>query len=866
MSSRQVIKSKTQLDRNAYKLVVDLYGGDYSGNIVDESHPGLRYATEVCRVLGPQYSYAYIGIPVNEFGAEWAPAVALQQDGPAGKVKLRSRARVNMIDFNGNSIPLLVGSLTQYAHNLDEDSCVGMVMDDRWLLSKVTVFGAAIYDPVEKSSWFDAARPCIFNMGGLPDCLDAPGGPKFAPGRMFGYKPSQAVEDSNEPTQAKDRSRSWTCHDVVEYLRNMYYNAHRPSHPQNYGKQQLSLFIDWPSSFGSQYGFNRVVRNFSCENMDVATALGNTCRKAGPYEIQCNPVGWRGQLGLVQVNTRYGGTTLTGPTYGSKDPGGDIATAIGNATTISGGTVMESIVGFFDDVCICGDPPALEHQFSMRDETGPTVNLELWAGWSDDEEANFKKIIDDNGKNEAAFLMACKAEPRVYCTYKVKPAYDSYMKTFWPGFTPPCSPRILPFLLSGYAQNNTNPRDWNPREIILEYYDNSYGGTGWKACASFDNLTIIDEGNCFMVSSLRESGTRVTFMGSFSDTSSMVANKMRLTCAVEREFRITGKANADPNNTNSRVNRVGQRFTFLTVAEDGDYVHWERYQSRPNGNEIAEPQLSQDFPDKNSNPGGDWLFSDLYDRHGSNGPRIERHADHRLEDVKRIDYHGTLTMHTWNPSLRPGMQVFVNTGGNSIIPTAVIRAVTFNSQTQSQQVELMAADNATIYDVPLPSSGQTAGGSPSTSGGTTPKTAPATGDNDYLEDKKDYEYKTDQSSSQGSTSTTSSSGSDDTSTGVPGKPKPPEESQEQKDKRATKDFLWQVGQNARNAEWDKKDKMEEQRVKSSIRTGDQMSKGKEEADYTPAKAQEKRDAKEAGLVAKALRTSTRKDVEAYEEE
>lgn len=806
--SRQVIKASTALDRKGYKLVVDLYGGEYSGNIVDESHPGLRYATEVVRVLGPQYSYCYIGVPVNEFGAEWAPAVALQQDGPAGKVKLRSRARVNMVDYNDKSIPLLVGSITQYAHNIDEDSVVGMVMDDRWLLSKVTCFGAAKFDPVSGKSYFDAGRPLMFNWMGYPDCLDCNGGPLFAPGHLYGWKRSESIEDSKEPSKgsAKTQSRSWTCADIVMYLRNLYYSHKRPSHSMDYGKDQLSQFIDWPASLGSQYGFDRPARNFSCENLDVAEALGRVCKKAGPYELQCNPVGWRGQLGIVQVNSRVGGTYLTGPTYGSSVLGGNITDALEDYTRVSGGTVMESIVGYFDDVCIAGDGPAVEHEFAGFSEDDQ-IPVELENAWTVEDEDAFKKIVKDKGANADSFEMACKQYPMVYSTFRVVPYWFAYEKTLFSDVPTTCSPRILPRLLSGYAEGNSNPRNFNPRDIIIEYYDPTGYPLAWKPCSRYDNLEIVNDGTAFRVSALRDQSNPVTFHSSGYDVATMGANYLRLTCAVEREFRITGKSKGDPNNTSNRVAYAGQRFTFLSVAEDGDYVHLERYASCPNGNS-GDPDENALFPDKCDKISGDkYLFSDLEDTRGGK-PRIKRHADHRLEDVKRIDYHGILTMHTWNPSLRPGMQVMLDCGRKPIVPKAVIRMVKFNSQTQAMEVELVAGDNSVIYSVPLPVVHQTSGGSPQPTGTAGPSTAPAIGTTD--QPKKSEEVITsgkDQAQSAGSSTSSSGSSSAGAKYGPPDVGTPEQE--------AAKDLLWAMGSSEQPSDSSEKAGVQSSRIGGS---------------------------------------------------
>jgi hypothetical protein len=792
-----------------------------------------------------------------------------------------------MIDADGSEIPLLVGWLTQYAHSIDEDSVVGMVMDDRWALSKVTAFGSAVYDPVDELQYFDAGRPLIFNNAGYPDCIDAPAGPRFAPGRLYGYKKSSAVEDKNEPAQGKARvdgdvparARSWTCGDVLKYLRDMYYMGLRPPHPQQYGKQQVSQFIDWPDTLGNQTGFNRVVRNFSLENLEVGECIARTCKKAGPYEISMEPVGWRGRIGIVQVNSRRGGSYLVGPRYGSTVDGGSISDCLSDPTRIAGGTIMESIVGYFDDVCIAGDPPAVEHQFSEADPDDGEIPVELEPAWSTEEEENLKAIIDANGNDATALAMAFQAEPRVYAAWRVTPRSDEgayygdryFAKTYWPEWPQPNNPRILAHLLSGYAQGNNNPRDWNPRETVLEYYNEDEAA--WKPCSRFDDLTIIDEGKAFQVEGLRTSSDPVTFHGTPATTSGMGANKMRITCAVEREFRIVGTASGDPNNTSSRINTAGDTFTFLAVAEDGDYSHWERYLSRPNGS--ATLDLLEPFPDAckafPAADGNTFLFSDLLDKTssssgytGSETTRITRHAEHRLEDVKRIDYHGVLTMHTWNPGIRPGMQVIIDLGGDSMSPKAVIRSVKFNSQSQSQEIELMSGDNSVIYDVPLPPPEQTSGGAPVPTGSANAKPSPNMGTDNPADSIQQ------QSSVTTTTSTANRSAGGDTS----GNPTTPvqqnTETPEQAQKRTDRDIAWGLAQRARNAEWDRKDaaEAEETRVKSSglgptIRTGDQMSTPK---DYSHEAALRRADAKEQALVEKALRRSVQSEKERQEVE
>jgi hypothetical protein len=124
-----------------------------------------------------------------------------------------------------------------------------------------------------------------------------------------------------------------------------------------------------------------------------------------------------------------------------------------------------------------------------------------------------------------------------------------------------------------------------------------------------------------------------------------------------------------------------------------DYVDWERFHSYPNGTLSGDDPVTK-YPDAAGV--GRELFTD---RTNPTTGRLPNHARARLKDVRRIEFTGQLTISRWNPSIEPGQQVYVEGGG--ITPVGVVRSITFDSNQQTQTLELCAADARQIYDVPI---------------------------------------------------------------------------------------------------------------------------------------------------------------------
>lgn len=705
-------------DKMATRIVVDMRSGSSDD---EEVHPGIRYVTHVTLVSGEQFSYCMVGVPIETFGYEQAPTVALVKNSSVGRIRLRSRARCSYIDpDNKQTVTLMNGWLVQYYHSVDEDSCVAMIVDDRWSMTKCTVFGRLIYDPATQKTWYDTTDEATFNRDGLPDCLDSPGGPCFAPGRIYGHSSTaQYIEPG--PGQAEAKSRSWRCSDIVSYLRRMHMTGRQASRA-NFGNPKLTRWVQWGSQICSSYslpGFARTPKNLKLENESLLSALSIVARRAGPYDITMEPSGWYGKLGFANMagGSAYSGQRIFLPGYSSDSD--TIDKLINNPWAVKGGYVTESIMNYFDDVAIMGDPPMMEKTVTM-DAEDTSYAWVLKPAWTDVDEEAFKAIVTAEGNNELAFGIACDRYPDVYCAYEVidgdssKPVWASTSK--FPGT--PNKVKIMETLLSGYTQDEANPRDWNPRGIYVEYSDMKEGGSEtaiWYHCDVFDSLSITWDGTRIRFDSLRRSSKQTWYNGDANEFNgeTMGMRNLRMTLAMKNDFRISGIAGtggngrSDPNNTAYRIESNGEKFTWLSVAEPTDYVFWERENSHPNGTLGPSGVCVTPFPNQ---VGSSPLFADW---NSESSGRLPTHARERLNDVKRIEYAGSMILEKFNPSLKPGRTLVIE--GRGINPVGIIKAVTFDSSSQQQTVELASFDRSEIYDIPsAPSNYKTGTSAPTT--------------------------------------------------------------------------------------------------------------------------------------------------------
>ena len=589
------------------------------------------------------------------------------------------------------------------------------------MLSKITVFGRLCYDPDSGKSYWDATAPCIFNERGFPDCLDNPitGEVAFAPCARYGYKTidgsGNPVETIVEPVAgaATKQARSWTCGDVITYLRN--YCTNSQIYPQiDYGNMQLSQFLSWDASLSTVFGTVRTVNNFDINNQSILRALSMTVRKAGAYDIYCEPTGLFGsRLSVVNMNPQSG----YGVSFYLPNNNDTIDSLMFNPLAIRTGHVRESANNYFDNVSVIGDAPAVE-RFVSTSNSG--VNLATAAGdkmieyaWDTSDLTNFQNFIKNynlNPDSHEAFLAASECYPWVLCTYRIKKGTDIWQNTRYAGLMNGGShPRIRPNLLSAKNMSETNPRNWDSMPIEICEIEQTNNQGDWQPVSLRGNAVKVSPDAEFIFIDLRDADPASATWYQTSNNANgknyyhdgITPRNIRLTLAVEGDFALCGRNTDDPNNTGSRV--IAQNFTFATVANQNDYVDWFRNYSFPHGiARLSSGSNWDSYPDAE-------LYSDI--------TRINNHAKLRCADIKRVEISGTLILACVNPSLKPGMSVSIV--GSNVIPTySVIKAIAHDAANNETRVELTSADMSTIYDMPSPMSGSyNAGGSGQGGGG-----------------------------------------------------------------------------------------------------------------------------------------------------
>ena len=699
--SRGIVDIPDPADVNASKLAVEFMSENEKGDVPNSSGGSTltRWATDVVLVSGESPSYAFFSIPqiaLEEIAGKVAAAYA-------SAPKLYTRARVFYIE-DKRKFPLMVGSIARYQHDIGGDSTVGMIQDDRLLLSKCTVFGRVKSDPQAKeedqTAWFDAADPLVFEP---LSCIDTDYGPLFAPMYKYGHNFMSSTEIPL-PGQAKKAARNWRCVDAWNYLRNVYGSGNRCAlNFDGYGNIKMTKNVIWEDGLCDSINWERWCSGLELENDSLILAMEKICRNAGPYSVYMEPSGWKGTLRVTDMSGRKGTASLYLPRY---YPNSTVGQLMSDPNAIRGGNLVENATSYFHGVTIVGDPPSVERVFDCQ-----PAETEVYSqgvnGWSDDDEEGFRQVVIDGGNTKDSFLSACDQYPNVFCLYRINamkgkifPSGSTYEK-----FQPNWYVKVKAHLLSsktanidGAQQTNSgagNPADWFPLEIPVEMGNNTDpGAIVWKVCDRLDGLSISADRSMILLDGLRRRGAEhLTWRVNEGDGPfygpNMMGNIIRMTVAMEGDCRIAKNSRLDPCKTSNRV-RNDEEYDWTAVSKPGEYVHWERWNSHPYSIETegkAEFQVADKL-------GANALFSDL--------TRLERHVAARLRDVKRVSFSGEMIISRLNPSLKPGMAVDIR---GSVLEDgdnggAIIQSWSYSALDQQQVVQLASDDRQRIYDVP----------------------------------------------------------------------------------------------------------------------------------------------------------------------
>ncbi len=413
---------------------------------------------------GISASHAILASPVKAYGAghydEYGPSVALKRDGPAGNLRLYSRAEVALRDADSfRTQQLMTGWLVSHSHQFSEDSLIQEIYDDRFWLDRITVMGCLVYDPDTNEYYWDLARECTFNFLGYPDLIDSPLGPCFAPEFKFGWRQQWNGEDIAEPAkgQAFRRTRSWDADDAYKYLKLCHaFTASDPlpKYPVDLGTRRTPRYIQWPPAAANVFKKPRKMTadgGFTIDNMTVLEALEQIARKAGAYELYIRPAAnFCSQIAFLNMNPD--------PAYALELHFQDyknytIAQCLANPNIVKEGFAVESGKKQFHNTCLVGDAPTMEMMISMwAGRFQEFIEWGLVPAWSAVDEFAFKHFVSTGGGNadlvdsQIAFDLACDIWPWVYAAYRIRSEFDPWVGTKWEGQITTGRIRFKPFL------------------------------------------------------------------------------------------------------------------------------------------------------------------------------------------------------------------------------------------------------------------------------------------------------------------------------------------------------------------------------------------------------------------------------------
>lgn len=649
MPATAVVALTEQIDRRAAVYGVRFVPGGR------ESVLRFAFATRVVLQAGARPGYAVAGIPLAAWD-ERAPAVAGVRGGPLAGLKLGTRAQA-YVYADGRAHALLAGSVVNVRQDLGADEAEVTILDDRWLLEGVPVAGQFVYDPRLELAAYKERGPCRFNPDGQPNCIDAPGGPLFAPWPNFGR-----ADGSPEPWpgQAKEEARAWRHADIVAYfirtLATAEFAGLTAAYP--YFTRVDGNLLRIPETLGAallgdaehaaedargRAGFGAADRegssaaqrapDLALEGWDLLSALDRVVSSAGAYALDCAPEDAEGTRSVLRiVPARY----VDGVRDGLRivRPAGGTVALHARGPSVSGGALEEDAGAVFTRVAAAGSAAALERRLAFDPES-PGGGLQ--AGWSAADEDAFKAYVAEHPEHPnsaAAFLEAAWRWPRVFAAYQIDPNFDLHAGTKYAGVPRATAhPPLLPYLLSGVHDETSDGAKGRvfPLPIAVELRDDE---DAWRARTQLDGLETDADGTLWLTG-LREAGLNDaeagTFKGTPSEPDELAPRALRVTLAVQLDKRAVAAAGlagssstdvalADPNAEAAGL-EPGLARTYWADA-DGAYTEHLRAESWPVPQSVEGSEAAEDRAAEGSELRGC-------------GERLCAHAQRRLAELAR---------------------------------------------------------------------------------------------------------------------------------------------------------------------------------------------------------------------------------------
>lgn len=685
--------STTALDSTATRLVPFFNGIS-----------GLHWnCSEVMLRAGKTPSSAICRIPLSAAIDETAPSVAMVRSGPHDNIKTGTPTSLYGY-FGGTPVLLMNGLVVNLRHDLNADTLVAEVLDDRYLLEGLTFRGSFWIKPSDAGATYRQGWHAHFNQRGAPNMTysalgSGPGNyfPVFCP-PYYGLAPDEEVPGSSDTgVQSGTKASYWRLEDIFTYARFVFSSAVSSLVDDFPGYAFLPDRIIWPTALssgisaddftaGNAASVGRTAKGpeMVFEGLSLLAALTELCNRAGNYALDMLPM-QEGQSQLAIVKTRYAGQgiTLNRPTTGAASE------ALQSFNIVTSGGYEESIRNTYTKVSIGGALVYIEKRLAS---TGTTGQYGLKPAWSADLQSELKAEIEaDLNGGDPAYATAKLAfegllqKPKYYkicAAWRIAPDYDYQSGTSETGYPiaeigRPILPAQLTSYLEGLAGSTSNTDRYSTRcPLYVEYsLDATTDTDGSWTLATEHVPQAIDADGTIWITALRSlaQSYEITQSGSSPNISVTInVARIRMNVAIPADHRLE-KTYSMPQDTSG-----GQTLTAdFPDAERIDSALSRNYSAAAEQLYRYELRTSGSYPTPATRdgeaPGAKVLADDT--------AYLNALVARRLLDLGRVQREGRLIMPHHVFSLRPGAQIksVQNSSGGDFPIRGIVDAVRYES-------------------------------------------------------------------------------------------------------------------------------------------------------------------------------------------
>ena len=302
--------------------------------------------------------------------------------------KFWSRIRITS---NGSTI--FIGSLMKRRDWIAGNAAIFEFWDDRWLLSKIPIRGALVYDNYDATVKFLPRYDCRTNPNGYKNCTRAGSLPGVSDGDVYVFSeiPEQGTQTlandatvGNDDSAAPGQSIYWTPERFLKYLRALALYAPPAAYAGSWANLDATKMLWTAASCQFQDGpMRRMLPDLQFQGQRILGAIQKTLDVSGDYQLGCDYRAGGGQTALAfHIRDRALAPARRTIDLQRAGPASDVKTAFDGVAETDASELCTGVL-------VEGAPPSIESEFVYTNGGGDT----LVPVWSAAEQTGFLQII-----------------------------------------------------------------------------------------------------------------------------------------------------------------------------------------------------------------------------------------------------------------------------------------------------------------------------------------------------------------------------------------------------------------------------------------------------------------------------------------